>query len=165
MTLFYCIALHCIALHCIALHCIELYCIVLYCIALHCIALHCIALHCIVLHCIALYYIVLHCIALHCIVLYYIVLHCIALHCTYCIVYVFTIPDAQSCTSGVRLNEGTSTPSASTQFGGGRVEVCVGGRWLSPVRSSFTMSAAHVACFQEYGGSAFATAVVDGANL
>ena len=78
---------------------------------------------------------------------------------------IFTIPDAQSCTSGVRLNDGTSTPSASTQFGGGRVEVCDGGQWLSPVRSSFTMSAAHVACFQEYGGSAFATAVVDGTNL
>ena len=77
-----------------------------------------------------------------------------------------SLPDAQSCTSrDVRLNDGQSTSSASQRFAGGRLEICVDRQWMSPDRSDFTMSAAHVVCVQLYGGSAYATAVVDGSNL
>ena len=77
-----------------------------------------------------------------------------------------SLPDVQSCTPGnVSLNDGQSRSSVSQRFAGGRLEICVGGQWMSPDRSDFTMSAAHVVCVQLYGGSAYATAVVDGSNL
>lgn len=77
-----------------------------------------------------------------------------------------SLPDAQRGTpDNVSLNDGQSRSSASQRFAGGRLEICVDGQWMSPERSDFTMSAAHVVCVQLYGGSAYATAVVDGSNL